>query len=145
MATTLSSEQLTRFQDLFNESPPDIDRLMDECYHQRILFRDPLVERRGTEPLADYLRCAYVNVTRCEFDFGEPAQNAHSVCLPWSMTLEHPRLARGRAFIVEGVSLLQGQDDQIIFHRDYYDAGQLLYENIPLIGRLIHWIRSRAA
>lgn len=142
---TLSSKQLTRFQVLFNESPPDIDRLMDECYHHWILFRDPLVERRGTEPLAEYLRSAYVNVTRCEFDFGEPAHSAHSVFLPWSMTLEHPKLARGRAFIVEGVSLLQGQDDQIIFHRDYYDAGQLLYENIPFIGRLIHWIRSRAA
>ncbi|MEQ6885040.1 nuclear transport factor 2 family protein [Salicola sp. Rm-C-2C1-2] len=141
----LSSKQVSRFQTLFNDTPPDIDKLMDECYHDRVLFRDPLTERRGTEALASYLRSAYTNVTRCEFDFGESAKNAHSVLLPWSMTLEHPRLAGGKAFFVEGVSLLQGQDDLIIFHRDYYDAGKLLYENIPLIGRIIQWIRSRAA
>ena len=141
---TLSSKQVARFQALFNDTPPDIDVLMEECYHDRVLFRDPLVERRGTTSLAQYLRSAYVNVTSCEFDFGEPAWNAHSVILPWSMTLEHPKLARGRAFIVEGVSLLQGQDDLIVFHRDYYDAGELLYENIPLLGRIIQWIRSRA-
>ncbi|MGM0450230.1 MAG: nuclear transport factor 2 family protein [Pseudomonadota bacterium] len=142
---TLSSKRIARFQTLFNDTPPDISTLMDECYHSRVLFRDPLVERRGQEALAEYLRSAYQNVNRCEFDFGEPAANSQCVLLPWRMTLEHPKLAHGSPIMVEGVSLLQGEDDSIIFHRDYYDAGQLLYENIPVLGRLIRWIRSRAA
>ena len=142
---TLSSNRIARFQALFNDTPPDVGALMEECYHSRILFRDPLVEKRGHEALAGYLRSAYENVSRCEFDFSEPTANRHCIVLPWRMTVEHPKLAHGRPIIVEGVSLLQGEDDRIIFHRDYYDAGQLLYENIPVLGRLIRWIRSRAA
>ncbi len=142
---TLSSERIARFEALFNDTSPDISALMAECYHERVLFRDPLVERKGRAALEEYLRSAYANVTRCEFDFDEPAANAHRVMLPWCMTLEHPRLARGKPFTVQGISLLQGEDDRIVFHRDYYDAGQLLYENIPILGRLIQWIRSNAA
>lgn len=142
---TLSSDRIARFQALFSETPPDIDTLMEECYHRKVLFRDPLVERRGTEALAEYLRSAYQNVTRCEFDFGEPASSQGSVIIPWNMTLEHPRLARGAPIIVEGASLLQGDGDRIVFHRDYYDAGQLLYENLPVLGRIIRWIRRQAA
>ena len=142
---TLSSERIARFQRLFSDTQPDIEALMEECYHQRILFRDPLVEKRGQQALGDYLRSAYENVARCEFDFDDPATNTQFTLLPWRMTLEHPKLAGGRPIMVEGVSLLQGEDDRIIFHRDYYDAGQLLYENIPILGRLIRWIRSKAA
>lgn len=141
---TLSSERIARFRTLFNDTPPEISLLMNECYHSRVLFQDPLVTKRGQEALAGYLRSAYDNVTRCEFDFDEPAINDRFVVIPWRMTLEHPRLAHGAPILIEGVSLLQGEDDRIIFHRDYYDAGQLLYENIPVLGRLIRWIRSYA-
>ena len=142
---TLSSKRIARFTALFNDSSPDIGSLLEECYHPQILFRDPLVEKRGHDALGAYLKSAYENVTQCEFDFGAPAASEQFVMLPWRMTLEHRRLASGRPIMVEGVTLLQGEDDRIIFHRDYYDAGQLLYENIPVLGGIIRWIRSKAA
>ncbi|HCW90926.1 MAG TPA: transcriptional regulator, partial [Marinobacter sp.] len=33
---------------------------------------------------------------------------------------------------------------RIGYHRDYFDAGQLLYENVPVLGRMIRWIRGQA-
>lgn len=141
----LSDSTVDRFMTLFNESRPDIERLMDECYSPRVLFRDPLVECRGTEALARYLEGAYANVTHCEFSYGEPARNRFQVLLPWTMTLEHRRLSRGAPILVDGVSVLQGDADAIEYHRDYYDAGQLIYENIPALGSIIRWIRRQAA
>ena len=141
----LNKTTVNRFMALFNESHPDVDALMEECYSNRVLFRDPLVERRGQDALARYLEDAYANVTRCDFDYGEPVRSAHQVTIPWTMTLEHKRLARGAPILVDGITLLQGNDDGIEYHRDYYDAGQLIYENVPILGSIIRWIRSKAA
>lgn len=141
----LSDSTVHRFMTLFNESRPDIERLMDECYAPQVLFRDPLVECRGAEALSRYLEGAYANVTHCEFDYGEPARNQFQVIIPWTMTLEHRRLSRGRPIYVDGISVLQGDADAIEYQRDYYDAGQLIYENVPALGSIIRWIRRQAA
>lgn len=141
----LSNALIDRFMTLFNETKPDVDALMEECYSTQVLFRDPLVERRGREALGRYLRDAYGNVTRCEFDYGQPLRSQDSVTIPWTMTLEHRRLARGAPIHVDGITLLQGDGNGIEYHRDYYDAGQLIYENVPLLGSVIRWIRRHAA
>ena len=130
---------------LFNETTPDIEALMSECYASQVLFRDPLVERRGREGLSQYLADAYANVTRCEFEYGAPLRSRDQVSIPWTMTLEHRRRARGAPIHVDGITLLQGDESGIRFHRDYYDAGQLIYENVPLLGSVIRWIRRQAA
>jgi hypothetical protein len=33
--------------------------------------------------------------------------------------------------------------EKIIFHRDYFDAGAMLYEQIPLLGRVIKWVKQK--
>jgi len=122
---SLSETTVKRFKTLFNEAQPDIDTLVEQCYSDSVLFRDPLVECRGRQALSRYLTNAYANVTRCDFDFGRIARCSSHVTLPWTMTLEHKSLARGRPVMVDGVTLLQGEGDLIQYHRDYYDAGQL--------------------
>lgn len=141
----LNDRTIRRFMALFNDTSPDVELLMEECYSKGILFRDPLVECRGRDALARYLTDAYTNVTRCEFDYGEPARSSRQVIIPWTMTLEHRRLAKGVPIHVDGITVLQGEADAIEYHRDYYDAGRLIYENVPLLGRIIRWIRRQAA
>ena len=46
---------------------------------------------------------------------------------------------------VDGCSHLQWRGDRVVFHRDYYDLGQLLYDNIPLLGRVTGWLKRRLA
>lgn len=145
VSMALNNSTLARFMALFNETRPDVDALMDECYSTGVRFRDPLVEKHGKEALAAYLRDAYTNVTRCRFDYGQPLISGDSATLTWTMTLEHRRLARGRPIHVEGITLLQGDESGIHYHRDYYDAGQLIYENVPLLGSIIRRIRRQAA
>lgn len=141
----LTDATVKRFMALFNETSPDVDALLEECYAEQVLFRDPLVEIRGQEALARYLKAAYSNVTSCGFDYGEPMRSQQQLTIPWTMTLEHRRLARGAPILVDGITLLQGSNEGIAYHRDYYDAGQLIYENVPLLGSVIRWIRKQAA
>jgi limonene-1,2-epoxide hydrolase len=48
---------------------------------------------------------------------------------------------KGKPIAVDGITMLKIADDRVVYHRDYYDLGQMVYENIPLIGRLIKKIK----
>jgi len=62
------------------------------------------------------------------------------------MTYEHPRLKGGKPISLEGCSLLRWNlDGKVERHRDYFDAGALLYQHVPLMGGAIRWLRRRLA
>ena len=136
---------LTRFQNLFNDMGADHMPALDSVYHENVFFRDPLTEVRGRRALESYLQDTYGNVIHCEFDYGVAAWQELGFTLPWTMTLQHRRLRRGRPIRVEGISLVHIRDSRISFHRDYFDLGQLLYEQIPILGSAIRWLRRKAA
>jgi hypothetical protein len=55
--------------------------------------------------------------------------------------VQHPKLNGGKTITVNGISHLLYQMDnessaKIFLHRDFFDLGQLLYENIPVIGAI---------
>lgn len=51
---------------------------------------------------------------------------------------------RGKTVEVEGISHLRILDGRVRYHRDYFDAGQLLYENLPVVGGVIRWVKEQA-
>jgi hypothetical protein len=63
----------------------------------------------------------------------------------WTMEYKTPKINKGEAIRVDGVSLLTLHGDMIVFHRDYYDLGQMVYENVPLLGRIIKRIKRGMA
>lgn len=34
-------------------------------------------------------------------------------------------------------------DHKVYRHRDYFDAGSLIYEHLPVLGRAIAWLKRR--
>lgn len=140
-----SDERLVAFRALFNSLTHRMEHDLSQVYDERILFRDPFIEVRGLTALEDYFREAYSNVISCTFDFGVPLQQAEQATQPWLMRLRHRRLRGGEEVLVEGISHLQFVGSRITYHRDYFDAGQLLYENVPLLGTAVRWLRRRAA
>jgi hypothetical protein len=33
----------------------------------------------------------------------------------------------------------------VVRHRDYFDAGALLYQHVPVVGSMIRWLHRRIA
>jgi hypothetical protein len=56
------------------------------------------------------------------------------------MKYAHPKLNKGRIITIEGASLIRF-NDKVYYHRDYFDGGQLLYEHIPVMGKLIQTLK----
>jgi ketosteroid isomerase-like protein len=134
-----------RFKALFNAmTSGDVEDLAD-VYADNVTFTDPFVSVSGLKPLTRYFGEAYTNVISCHFNFETAVVHGGDVCLPWVMHLRHRRIRRGQPIAVDGVSRLRIVNDRIVMHRDYFDAGQLLYENLPILGAAVRWIRKHAA
>ena len=118
---------------------------LGELYSDDVLFRDPLHEVRGLPALQRYFAEMYANVGRLHFDF----HGFDQVCdgegyLRWTMHFRHPRLRGGAPISVDGCSHLLWWD-KVYQHRDYFDAGAMLYEHLPLMGGVIAWLKRRLA
>lgn len=122
----------------------NLDRL-GELYSDDILFRDPLHEVHGLPAVRDYFAELYANISELRFDFYGFDQSAEGEgYLRWTMSYRHPRLRGGALIRVEGCSHLRWRD-KVYQHRDYFDAGALLYEHLPILGRVIAWLKGRLA
>jgi hypothetical protein len=118
---------------------------LGELYSDDVLFRDPLHEVRGLPALQHYFAEMYANVGRLDFDFhGFDQVGDGEGYLRWTMTFRHPRLRGGAPISVDGCSHLLWWD-KVYQHRDYFDAGAMLYEHLPLMGGAIAWLKRRLA
>ncbi len=119
-----------------------LDRL-GELYSDDVKFTDPLHQIHGLPQMRRYFADLYANVTDLRFDFhGFDQVSEGNGYLRWTMSYSHPRLAKGKTIRVEGCSHLLWRD-KVYQHRDYFDAGALLYEHLPIMGQLISWLKRR--
>ena len=138
------SDFLPRFAERFAALDADgLDRRA-ELYSEDIRFRDPLHTVQGLPALRDYFAALYANVRELRFDFHgfEPSADGTGY-LRWTLRYRHPRLRGGAPIEVEGCSYLRWSQGRVYLHRDYFDAGALLYEHLPVLGTLIGWLKRR--
>ncbi|GLK89249.1 nuclear transport factor 2 family protein [Pseudomonas turukhanskensis] len=149
-AETLDREQvqrefLQRFATTFASLNADNLERLSQLYTDDVRFQDPLHEINGLPAVQAYFRELYSNVQDLDFQFyGFDQLYPGAGYLRWKMTYRHPRLNGGQSIEVQGCSHLLWRD-KVYMHRDYFDAGALLYEHLPVMGRLIRWLKGRLA
>ncbi|HAF91451.1 MAG TPA: transcriptional regulator [Pseudomonas sp.] len=138
---------LERFAEGFSGLDASNLHRLGELYSDSVHFSDPLHEVWGLDELERYFAQLYANVQALEFEFFafDQVRDGQGY-LRWLMTYEHPRLNAGKPISLEGCSLLRWNlDGKVERHRDYFDAGALLYQHVPLMGGAIRWLRRRLA
>ncbi|MGL4516339.1 MAG: nuclear transport factor 2 family protein [Shewanella sp.] len=115
-----------------------------EVYADNIVFVDPLHRIEGLQALTRYFGKLYENIKHIEFDIKEIHQTDTQAALYWQMHYAHPKLNQGALIRVDGMSQLKFSH-KIEFHRDYFDIGQMLYEQLPCMGPLIRAVKVRVA
>lgn len=119
-------------------------------YAQDCEFTDPFQTVHGREAVTELYRAMFQGLSNPRFlnvetrEIAVPAGYSHQeLAVRWDFEFAF-RPTGGRRTIA-GLSLLTlGQDGLIARHVDYWDASQLMQE-LPLIGRLIHWVRRKIA
>ncbi|RLV61614.1 nuclear transport factor 2 family protein [Parashewanella curva] len=118
----------------------ELNKILD-VYHEDVVFRDPIHRVVGVDELHEYFQTMYKNTTSCEFDIYETFFDKRNAALYWKMTFINPKINRGNPILVEGHSLIRGQGDKVIYHRDYYDVGEMVYEHVPLLGFMVRKLK----
>ncbi|MHC8328880.1 nuclear transport factor 2 family protein [Pseudomonas sp. LB3P93] len=137
------SDFLRHFARQFAQLDKDNLQRLGELYTEDVRFTDPLHEVQGLGQLRNYFAELYANVSELRFDFhGFDQTGEGEGYLRWVMSYRHPRLSGGQLIRVDGCSHLRWRD-KVYCHRDYFDAGALLYEHLPVLGRAIAWLKRR--
>jgi len=115
---------------------------LDEIYADDVTFIDPIHKISGLENLKSYFKKLDSNLIEGSFQFTDEISSDNKVYLQWEMTV---KLNQPKKIIkTSGISVLI-VDQKIIQQRDYFDAGELFYENIPVLGSIIRFLKKKIA
>lgn len=142
--TTEHAFWLDNFINIYQKLSTDNLHLLADIYHQDVIFIDPMHQLTGFDNLQDYFGKLYQQLSSCNFIIEHVIEQNNEATVYWQMSYQHPRLNAGKVVHVQGSSHLKGLEDKVIYHRDYLDLGAMLYEQIPLLGRIISWLKNRA-
>lgn len=127
-------------------------------YSDNVTFIDPIAAHSGIKTVESYFSKLLENAKYCTFIIHsvQKASDLNTIAgdhiesdkdsktnfvVNWEMAFTSERINKGRPIKVDGITQLKVVDNKIIYHRDYYDLGQMVYENVPLLGRIIKRIK----
>jgi hypothetical protein len=113
-----------------------------EIYTQDVEFKDPVHTITGSLALKTYLRKMAKSMHHYKIIYKDELVNGTSAYLSWDMEIGHPKLMGGKIFVVPGITHIKFTN-KIFYHEDSYDMGSLIYERIPILGRLINYLKNR--
>jgi steroid delta-isomerase len=126
-------------------SASDVGRL-GEVYAADAFFKDPFNEVRGVPAITRIFEHMFVQVDAPRFVVRETVAQGDAAFLVWDFEFALRRPLPTRPRRVRGCSHLRfDADGRVTFHRDYWDAAEELYEQLPAIGVLMRWLRRRGA
>ncbi|MEO0437654.1 MAG: nuclear transport factor 2 family protein [Pseudomonadota bacterium] len=134
-----------RFNDFYQTLDVDSLQRLGQIYHPRVTFADPVAVHQGLLALDSYFRKLLEGCEHCEFVIRSQQFGESQAFVNWTMTFRSPRLNRGGAIDVDGSSVLGIRNDRIEYQRDYYDMGAMIYEQLPILGSIVRYIRGRMA
>lgn len=140
------TDALSRFAGFFSSFAADrISRLLPTTYADDIYFNDTLKAIRGRDSLAHYLGESAAAVEDCRVEILDTTRTAEGEHLVrWKMMIRFKRFRRGVDTWTVGLSHLRfDASGRVVYHQDYWNAADGLYEHVPLLGSMIRWIKSK--
>jgi hypothetical protein len=120
-------------------------RQLPEIYHAHTVLIDPVGRHEGLDALRQYFEQLLAQTLYCRFDILQTLTQDRETVLFWRMIYAHPRLNKGKELTLDGTSHLRFSENRVIYQRDFYDLGAMLYEHIPLLGSAVKAVKSRLA
>lgn len=133
-------ERFTHYYAELDSQPPSE---LSALYHPDAVLQDPFGEHQGFAAIHRYFTHLLANVEHCRFSIAPPLCDGHRFAVTWTMHWSHPRIAGGEMLALPGCSVVDIEDERIIQQRDYYDAGEMLYEHLPLLGWAVRSVKKR--
>lgn len=136
--------QQEKIKHVFNTLRADNLKVLDDFYDPNTEFIDPIGTHRGIKAVKDYYENLYKNVKDIRFEYKDLVSSGNTHVLIWTMILTAEGLNGGKPVILSGSSHIKfNESNLVIYHRDYFDMGEFIYEHVPLLGWTIKHIKTR--
>ena len=114
---------------------------MGEYYAADAFFKDPFNEVRGLAQIQTIFVRMFEQVDAPRFHVLSRVFDGAEGFLVWDLEF---RFRGGKLARIRGVSHLKlGHDGRVVYHRDYWDAAEELYEKVPVLGSFMRWVKRR--
>ncbi|MEC7481309.1 MAG: nuclear transport factor 2 family protein [Pseudomonadota bacterium] len=140
------------YTDICQISPDDLEHI----YADDILFIDPITTHHGIDEVKRYFSNLLTQAESCKFDIADiftcspngtkeyPSSHSKVTHIAnWTMTLTLKD--SDKQITLDGTTQLGVSDDSIIYHKDYYDLGEMVYEHVPILGFVVKKIKGKLA
>jgi hypothetical protein len=134
-----------RIKKVFNELRKDNTHILDKFYHTDLVFKDPLIEIKSLASMKSYYESMYDAVIKIEFIFSHEVVNNNEHVVFWKMVMENKNLNSGKPVSIIGNSHItfDEKSNLVIYHRDFFDVGAMVYEYVPVIGFWVKKVKKR--
>ena len=131
--------------DFFQSLTPASLELLDAFYAPEAYFKDPFNEVRGVPAIRQVFGHMYESLAQPRFVVTGCIVDGRECFLTWDFHFHFRRFDTAALQTVRGGSHLKFNAAGLVdSHRDYWDAAEELYEKLPLVGRLMRWLKQRA-
>jgi len=116
---------------------------MEAMYATNVQFSSPYTTLVGRDALSEHYKNLFANLKSFNLEITEEFVSGQETVLLWDVTYAHPKLNSGATLKASGVSHLTFANDQVLSQRDYFDAGNMVYEHVTLVGRVVKWVKNK--
>ncbi len=139
------SASLARLVDYWQTLTPATVDAISTIYTEDAYFRDPFNEVTGLEKIRHIFADMFVRLDAPIFTITETIEEPHGALLIWDFTFRIKTLKPEMNRRIHGTSHIRfAPDGRVQYHRDYWDAAGELYEQLPLVGALMRFLKKRA-
>jgi hypothetical protein len=142
---SLKEKRWSQTQQVWNGLRADKLNILDDYYDTSIKFEDPLGAISGLKALKEYYAHMYKSVEEIKFDFDDVMNDENQQFVTWTMSLKAKNFGGGKVIKTKGASIIKFSpvSGKVIYHRDYFDSGEFIYENVPGLRLLHKFIKSQ--
>ncbi len=139
------SAELVRLVDYWQTLTPASVNELPTLYAADACFRDPFNDITGIEKIQHIFADMFVRLDAPKFEIIETIEEPHGAFLIWDFTFRIKALRPEQNRRIHGTSHIRFAPNGFVeYHRDYWDAAGELYEQLPLVGILMRFLKKRA-
>ena len=143
--STKEAAMLQRVEDLFtNYCHENLSENTTKVYAREVYFRDAFKQLHTAEEIRTYFLEGLAPLEGAEFVFNRIIGSKGDYYLDWTMRLDFKKTPPGTWEESIGMTRMRfNSEGQIIFHQDYWDPTDIVYQRIPIAKQLIGYVKGK--
>ena len=140
----MTANNISALVHFFENLAPDNLQDIGMYYTQDTYFRDPFNEFRTCAELEAVFADMFHRLNNPKFTVTEIIAQDNQCVLIWDFDFAIKSYKPNQPKRIHGSSHIRfAADGRANYHRDYWDAAGELYEQLPVVGSMMRWLKKR--